>query len=62
LIPVKVIAFFFFFFNLPNPFSCTMTLGLIQLLIHMNTRALHGGKARPVRKADNITAFYKTII
>jgi hypothetical protein len=44
------------FFNLPNPSSHTMALGLTQLLTEMSTRHLPGGKGRPVRKADNLTA------
>jgi hypothetical protein len=33
-----------------------MTLGLIQLLTEISTRNLPGGKARPARKDDNLTA------
>jgi hypothetical protein len=32
------------FLNLPNPFSCTMALGLTQPLTDMSTRNLPGGK------------------
>jgi hypothetical protein len=44
------------FFNLPNPSSRTMTLGLSQPLTEMSTRNIPGGKGRPARKADNLTA------
>jgi hypothetical protein len=44
------------FFNLPNPSSRTMALGSTQPLIEMSTRNLPGGKGRPVRRADNLTA------
>jgi hypothetical protein len=40
------------FFNLPNPSSCTMSLGSTQPLTEMCTRNLHGGKGRQARKAD----------
>jgi hypothetical protein len=33
-----------------------VTLGSTQPLTEMNTRNLPGGKGRPVRKADNLTA------
>jgi hypothetical protein len=33
-----------------------MTLGSTQPLVEMCTRNLPGGKGRPVRKADNLTA------
>jgi hypothetical protein len=33
-----------------------MALGLTQPLTEMSTRTLPGGKGRPVRKADNLTA------
>jgi hypothetical protein len=38
-----------------------MGLGSIQLLIEMNTRNLPGGKGRPARKADNLTAICEPI-
>jgi hypothetical protein len=41
------------FFNLPNPFSHTVALGLTQPLTEMNTRNLPEGKKRPARRADN---------
>jgi hypothetical protein len=37
-------------------------LGSIQPLIEMSTKNLHGGKGRPVRKADNLTAICKPIV
>jgi hypothetical protein len=46
------------FFNLPNPSSRTMALGSTQRLTEMSTRNLHGGKKRPARRADNLTAIY----
>jgi hypothetical protein len=42
------------FFNLSNPSSCTMTLGLTQPLTEMSIRNLPGGKKQPVRRADNL--------
>jgi hypothetical protein len=51
-IPDDVIGFF----NLPNPSSRTMVPWLNQPLTEMTTRNLPGGKGRPVREADNITA------
>jgi hypothetical protein len=44
------------FFNWPNPDSRIMALGLTQPLTEMSTRNLPGGKGRPVRTADNLTA------
>jgi hypothetical protein len=38
------------FFNLPNPSSRTVVLGLTQPLIKMSNRNLLGGKQRPARK------------
>jgi hypothetical protein len=46
----------FVFFNLPNPSSRTMALGLTQPLTEMSTRNFPGGKRRPALKADNLTA------
>jgi hypothetical protein len=48
------------FFNLPNPSSRTMVLKSIQPLIEMSTRNLPGGKKRPARRTDNLTAIYET--
>jgi hypothetical protein len=52
-IPDEVIVFFF---NWPNRSSLNMVLGSTQLLTEMSTRNLPGGKERPARKADNLTA------
>jgi hypothetical protein len=50
------------FFNWPNPSSYSMVLGSTQPLIEMSTRNLSGGKERPVRKADNLTAICEPIV
>jgi hypothetical protein len=50
------------FFNLPNPFSSTMTLGSAQALTEMSTRIFLEGKRRPARKADNLTAIREPIV
>jgi hypothetical protein len=60
-IPDKIIEFFFFF-NLPNPSSRTMSLGSTQPLTDMSTRDLPGGKKRSVCKADNLTAIREPIV
>jgi hypothetical protein len=39
-----------------------MALGSAQPLTEMSTRNLPGGKGRPVRKADNITAICEPIV
>jgi hypothetical protein len=46
------------FFNWPNPSSRTVVLGSTQPLTKMSTRKLPGGggKGRPARKADTLTA------
>jgi hypothetical protein len=49
------------FFNWPNPSSRTMAVGSTQPLIEMSTGNLPGGKGRPARKADNLTAICETI-
>jgi hypothetical protein len=36
--------------------------GWLSLLTEMSTRNLAGGKKRPVRKADNLTAIYEPIV
>jgi hypothetical protein len=46
------------FFNLPNLSSRTMALGSTQALTEMSTRNIPGGKKRPARSADNLTAIY----
>jgi hypothetical protein len=39
-----------------------MALGSIQPLIEMSTRNLPGGKGRPARKADNLTAICEATV
>jgi hypothetical protein len=56
-IPDEVIASF----SWPNPSSCTMAMGLTRPLTEMSTRSLPGGKGRPARKADNLTAMCEPI-
>jgi hypothetical protein len=43
-------------FNLLNPSSRIMALESTQPLSEMSTRNLPGGKKRPARRADNLTA------
>jgi hypothetical protein len=50
------------FFNWPNPCSRTMALGSTQLLTEMSTRNLPGGKGRPARKADHLTAIRESVV
>jgi hypothetical protein len=50
------------FFNWPNPSSRTMALGSTQPPTWMNTRNLPGGKGRPERKVDNLTAMCEPIV
>jgi hypothetical protein len=50
------------FFNLPNPSSRTVALGSTQPLTEMSTRNLPGGKGRPARKTDNLTAICEPIV
>jgi hypothetical protein len=57
-IPDEVIGFF----NLPNPYNGSMTLGSTQPLTEMSTRNLSGGGGRPAHKADNLTALYEPIV
>jgi hypothetical protein len=57
-IPDEVIRFF----NLPNPFSRTMTLGSTQTLTEISTRNLPSTKGLPARKADNLTAICEPIV
>jgi hypothetical protein len=44
------------------PSSCTMAIGSTQPLKEMSTRNLPGGKERPARKADNLTAICEPIV
>jgi hypothetical protein len=46
----------------PIPSNRTMVLGTTQPLKEMNTRNLHGGKRRSVRKADKITAICESTV
>jgi hypothetical protein len=39
-----------------------MAIGLTQPLTEMNTSNLPGGKVRPARKADNLTAICEPIV
>jgi hypothetical protein len=57
-IPDEVIGFF----NWPNPSSRTMVLGSTQPLTEMSTRSHPGGRGRPARKADNLTAICEPIV
>jgi hypothetical protein len=50
------------FFNLPNPSSRNMAQGSTQPLTEMSTRNIPGGKGRPARKADNLTAICEPIV
>jgi hypothetical protein len=57
-IPDEVIGFF----NAPNPSSRSMVMGSIQPLAETSTRNIPGGKGRPARKADNLTAVCEPIV
>jgi hypothetical protein len=57
-IPDEVIGFL----NPLNRSSLTMALGSTQPLREMSAKNLPGGKRRPARKADNVTAICKPII
>jgi hypothetical protein len=57
-IPDKVIKSF----KLPNISSGAMALRSTQPLTEMSTRNLPGGKGRPARKADNLTAICEPIV
>jgi hypothetical protein len=50
------------YFNSLNPSSRTVALGSIQPLTEMSTRDLPGGKGRPARKADNLTAILEPTV
>jgi hypothetical protein len=50
------------FFNSPNPSSRTMALGSTWPLTKMSTRNLPGGKGRPARIADYLTAICEPIV
>jgi hypothetical protein len=51
-----------FFFNWPNSPSRTMDLGSTHSLTKKTTRNLLGGKGRPTRKADNLTAISEPFV
>jgi hypothetical protein len=57
----RVVYWWGWFFNWPNPFSRTLALGSIQPLTQMSTRNIPGGKGRPEHKADNLTAICEPI-
>jgi hypothetical protein len=57
-IPDEIIGFS----NRPKPSSRTMTLGSTQPLTEMSARNLPGGKGRPARKTDNLTAICEPIV
>jgi hypothetical protein len=57
-IPDEVIGFF----NWPTPSNRTMGLGSTQPLTEMSTRNIPGGKVRPARGSDNITAICEPIV
>jgi hypothetical protein len=46
----------------PNPSSRTMALRSTQPLTEMGTRNLPGGKGRPARRDDNLTAISEPIV
>jgi hypothetical protein len=54
--PVRIPDEVDFFFNLPNPSSRTMAMGLTQPLTEMSTWNLPGSKKRPAHRADNLAA------
>jgi hypothetical protein len=56
-LPDEVIGFF----NWSNPSSHTMAQGSTQPLTEMSTSNLSGGKGRPARGADNLTAICEPI-
>jgi hypothetical protein len=51
----------FFFFSLPNPFSCTMAMMSTRPLTEISTRNLSGSKERSTRKAENLSAICEYI-
>jgi hypothetical protein len=50
------------FFNWPNPSSRTMSLWSTKPLTEMSTRNILGGRGRPARRADNLTAICEPIV
>jgi hypothetical protein len=57
-VPMK----FLDFFNLSNPSGGTMALRSMQPLAELSTWNLPGGKGRPARKADKLTAICEPIV
>jgi hypothetical protein len=51
-----------FSIDLTNPSSHTMALESTQSLTEINTSNLPGGKERPARGADNLTAICEPIV
>jgi hypothetical protein len=49
-------------FSIDLILPAAMDLGSTQSLTEMSTRYLPGGKGRPVRKADNLTAICEPIV
>jgi hypothetical protein len=50
------------FFNWSNPSSRSMALESIMPLTEISTRNIPGGKMRPGRKADNLTAICEPLV
>jgi hypothetical protein len=50
------------FFGLRNPSSRAVALESTQPLTEMSTKNLPGGKGRPARKADKVTAVCEPIV
>jgi hypothetical protein len=50
------------FLELTQTFQRQLALGFIQPLTEMSTRNIPGGKVRPARKADNLTAICESIV
>jgi hypothetical protein len=50
------------FYKLFNPSSRIIALGFTQRITEKSTRNLPGGKGRPARKPDNLTAVCEPII
>jgi hypothetical protein len=59
---VRVPLRWIFSIELILPSALRMALGSTQPLTEMSTRNLPGGKGRPTRKADNLTASCDPIV
>jgi hypothetical protein len=59
---IAMMELYIYFFNLPNPPSRVMALGLTQRLIEMATRRSFWRVERGRRVADNLTAVREPII